>query len=144
MIYIGSDHAGYRLKEKIKKYLDTKKMAYVDLGAASLQKDDDYVDYAVQVAKHVAQNKTYKGIVLCGTGNGVSIAANKIHKVRSAVAWNTLIARKAVEDDHANVLALPARSLSEKEAISIVQSFLKARPSQAQRHIRRTKKVNAL
>lgn len=144
MIYIGADHAGYKLKEKIKKYFDKNEIEYVDVGAERLKSDDDYPDYAAVVAEHVAGKKEAQGILICGTGAGMAIAANKFKGIRAALAWSAHTARKAVEDDHANIITLPARVISDKESLAAVAAFLAAKPSRLSRHIRRINKVKAL
>ena len=109
MLYLGADHAGYKLKEKIKKYLDKREIEYVDAGATRLKAEDDYPDYAAAVAQQVASKKEAQGILACGTGIGMALAANKIKGVRAATVWSSYTARKAVEEDHVNIIALPAR-----------------------------------
>ncbi len=144
MIYLGADHAGYKLKAKIKKYLDKQKTEYVDVGAERLKSDDDYPDYAAVVAEHVAGKKEAQGILLCGTGNGMAIAANKFRGVRAATVWSVYTARKAAEDDHANIITLPARVISDKESLAVVEAFLATKPSRLSRHVRRINKIKAL
>ena len=95
-------------------------------------------------AEHVAGKKEAQGILLCGTGNGMAIAANKFRGARAATVWSTYTARKAVEDDHVNIIALPARVISDKESLSAVEAFLAAKPSRLARHIRRVNKIKAL
>ena len=144
MIYLGSDHLGFKLKEKIKKYLDKANLEYVDVGAMRLKADDDYPDYAAVAAEHVANKKDALGILICGTGAGMALAANKFKGVRAAVVWSAHTARKAVEDDHANIIALPGRIISDKESLAAVEAFLAAKPSRLARHIRRVNKIKAL
>lgn len=144
MIYIGADHAGYKLKEKIKKYFDKSSIEYVDAGATRQKAEDDYPDYAAVVAEHVGSKKDALGILLCGTGAGMAMAANKFKGVRAALAWSSHTARKAVEDDHANIIALPARVISDKESLAAVEAFLAAKPSRLARHIRRVNKIKNL
>ncbi|MBI4122465.1 MAG: RpiB/LacA/LacB family sugar-phosphate isomerase [Parcubacteria group bacterium] len=144
MIYLGADHAGYTLKERIKAYLDVRSISYVDMGAGEMAPADDYPDYAAAVAKKVGASREVRGILLCGAGNGMAIAANKFRGVRAAVAWNAYTAKKSVEDDHANVLVLAARVLAEREALGVVRAWLAAKPSKAQRHVRRVGKIKKL
>ena len=144
MIYIGADHQGYKLKEKIKKYLDKEKIEYVDGGAERLKADDDYPDYAAVAAEHVASKKDSQGILICGTGAGMAIVANKFKGVRAALVWSAHTARKAVEDDHANIIALPGKVVSDKESLAAVEAFLAAKPSRLVRHIRRVNKIKNL
>jgi ribose 5-phosphate isomerase B len=144
MIYLGADHAGYKLKEKIKLYFEKHSISYADLGAEDLDADDDYTDYAVMVAKKISQDPKARGVLVCGTGNGMAIAANKIKGVRACLAWNTNTAQKAVEDDHANIIALPARDISRRKALKVIQAYLDAKPSKASRHVRRVNKIKHL
>jgi len=144
MVYLGADHAGFAAKDFIKQELDKRSISYADLGANEPVSGDDYVDYAVMVAERVAQAKGARGILICGTGNGVAIAANKIKGVRAAVAWSSATARLAVQDDHANVLALGARVLKKAELLRIVRAFLAARPSVSSRHRRRVRAITKL
>lgn len=144
MIYLGADHAGYKLKERIKAYLDARSISYVDMGAGEMAPDDDYPDYAAAVAKKVGASALARGILLCGAGNGMAIAANKFRGVRAAVAWNAYTAKKSVEDDHANVLVLAARVLTARGALEVVRAWLVAKPSNARRHVRRVGKVKKL
>lgn len=144
MIYLGADHNGFQFKEKIKKELEKASLSYIDLGPAEFDSKDDYPDYALPVARQVSADKGSRGILLCGSGNGMAIAANKIQGVRAALAWNKKSARQAVEDDHANILVLPARFISASSLIAIICAWLKSRPSRAGRHLRRVAKVNKL
>lgn len=104
-IVIGADHAGYALKEKLKKYFDRKKIKYVDIGAHSLDKNDDYPDFAVRVGREVARTGGF-GILLCGSGTGMAIAANKIQGVRAAVAINEDEVALSRRHNAANVICL--------------------------------------
>ncbi|MEK7189196.1 MAG: RpiB/LacA/LacB family sugar-phosphate isomerase [Patescibacteria group bacterium] len=144
MIYLGADHAGFNLKESVKAYLHKQKLACVDLGAHKYRTDDDYPEYAVLVAKKVAKSPAARGILLCGTGNGMAIAANKVKGVRAAVAWDSYSAKKAAEDDAANILALPARDITEQLAAAAVKAYLSHQPSEAARHKRRVKQIKKL
>lgn len=144
MIYLGADHNGFVHKEKIKQYLDGRSIAYIDLGPFELDPGDDYPDYAFLVARKVASDKKARGILLCGTGNGMAIAANKWRGIRAALVWNKKTARLAAEDDHANILVLPAWLVDSKLLLEITASWLKSRTSRAARHLRRVGKVNKL
>jgi len=144
MIYLGADHAGFNLKEKIKAYLEKHHISYIDLGATEYDKDDDYPDFAVLVAKSVAKNSRDRGILVCGSGNGMAIAANKIKGARAAVAWDSYSAKKAVQDDYANILALPAWDITEQLALRAVKEYLSAKFSTAARHKRRVNKIKKL
>jgi len=142
MLYIGADHRGYNLKEEIKKYLDELKMKYEDLGASSLNPDDDYPDYAQQVAQRVAEApEEHRGILLCSSGVGVNIVANKFDGIRSALVWNEKGAKASRIDDNANVLSLPADDLSPEEAKKIVRTWLETPFTREERHYRRIQKI---
>lgn len=145
MIYIGADHGGYKLKEQIKKFLSKKKLDFEDLGAKTLKAGDDYPDYAKLVAKKVSQNPLRNvGILICRSGQGVCIVANKFTHVRAALVWNTKEAEMSRIDDMTNVLCLPSDYISQKEAEAIVDVWLKTPFSTDARHMRRVKKISAL
>ncbi len=145
MLYIGSDHRGYDLKEEIKKYLDGLKMKYEDLGAPSLDPVDDYPDYAQKVATRVAQApEEHRGILFCGSGVGVSIVANKFDGIRAALAWNEKVAKSSRIDDNANILSLPADDLPAEEAKKIVRLWLETPFAREERHYRRIKKIEEI
>jgi ribose 5-phosphate isomerase B len=122
-ICVASDHAGFSLKEKIVKHL--KEMNYVvkDFGTNSDQ-SMDYPDIAHPLAQSIEKGTFQKGIIMCGSGNGVNMVVNKYKKVRSALCWNKEIAKFARLHNNANVLALPARFISDEEAIETVNIFL--------------------
>ncbi len=150
MIYIASDHGGFKLKSYIKTLLDKQGLAYVDLGAKVLDPQDDYVDYAKKLAAKMTavkdQGSRIKdvGILLCRSGQGVCMAANKFKGIRAAVAWNIKSAKAARNDDHANILCLPSDYVSAKEAWAIVEAFLKTPWGSEARHLRRVKKLKSL
>lgn len=145
MIYIGADHGGYKLKEQIKKFLAKKKFDFEDVGAKTLVKDDDYPDYAKLVARKVSQNPLRNvGILICRSGQGVCIVANKFNHVRAALVWNTKEAEMSRTDDMANVLCLPSDYISNKETEAILNVWLNTKYSTETRHMRRVKKISAL
>lgn len=145
MIYIGADHGGYKLKEQLKKFLTKKKLEFVDVGAKKLKAGDDYPDYAKIVGKKVSQNPMQNlGLLICRSGQGVCIVANKFNHVRAALVWNTKEAEMSRKDDMSNVLCLPSDYISEKEAQSIVDVWLKTPYSSDARHVRRVKKISDL
>ncbi len=142
---IGSDHAGYKLKGFVADWLKTApggKHRVLDLGTDS-EESCDYPDFARQVGRAVAAKRASKGILLCGTGIGMAIAANKIRGIRAAVAWNPRVAALAAEHNGANVLCVPARFTSPRKAREIIQAFLST-PFGGGRHQRRLKKIQAL
>jgi len=138
-IAIGADHAGFEEKEKIKKTLDELGIEYDDVGTASSD-SVDYPDFARQVAERVARGEAEQGLLFCGSGTGMAISANKVKGVRAAVAWSPDIARLAREHNNANVLALPARFVSEDEATAIVKAWFAA-DFEGGRHERRVEKI---
>lgn len=141
-IAIGTDHAGYRYKEKIKSFLAEAGHEVQDFGTFSDQ-SCDYPDFIFPVAKAVAAGEFERGIVLGGSGNGEAIAANKIKGVRCAVCWNTLSAEMARRHNDANVLSLGERMIYEDQLEAIVQMCLDT-PFEGGRHARRLEKIAAL
>lgn len=141
MLFLGADHAGFAVKEKLKDYLVRQGIAHTDLGAHAYNKNDDYPDFAKNVAKKVASSRTSRGILLCGSGQGVCIAANKIKGVRAALAWNEASARTCRQDDDANILCLPARLIPYPHLERITAVWLREPFSKLARHKRRIKKI---
>ena len=144
MIYLGADHGGYQLKEKIKAYLAENNIEYEDLGANSFNPEDDYPDFIIPVAKKVALSPQSLGIVIGRSGNGEAIAANKINGVRAAVCVNLEMAKKAREHNDANILSLGADYISEDEAKQIVKVFIDTPFSNEERHVRRIEKIKKI
>ena len=138
-IAIAADHAGYEEKELVKKTLDRMGIDYDDFGTQSTE-SVDYPDFAKKVADGVARGDYDKGLLVCGSGTGMAIAANKVPGVRAAVAWNEEIARLAREHNDANVLALAARFTPPEEIEKIVKSYLAAK-FDGGRHERRVEKI---
>lgn len=141
MLFIAADHAGYAKKEYLKKYFDAHGILFQDLGAHTFDKRDDYPDYAKKVANEVKKDTTHKGILICGSGQGVCITANKIHGIRAALAWNTQSATYSRTDDNANILCLAGKLLSNKETERIVHTWLQTHFSKKTRHTRRIQKI---
>lgn len=142
MIYLGADHAGYELKEKLKRHLEAMGLVYDDLGTHSPE-STDYPDYAFAVADQVAVNPDEdRGILLCHTGIGTCIAANKVAGVLAALAYNVDVAQRARNDEGANVLCIGARETNEEEALAIVDAFLETPFSHDDRHERRLGKIS--
>lgn len=143
MLYLGSDHGGFELKGYIKKVLERQKIKFEDVGAFELNKNDDYPDFAAkasaQVSKSPAKNQA---ILICRSGQGVCIAANKFKGVRAALAWNTKEAKASRNDDHTNVLCIPSDYITEKSAGNIITTWLKTPWSKEPRHVRRVKKIS--
>lgn len=138
-IIIGSDHAGFRLKEKLIKWLISSRYEVKDLGCFS-EDSVDYPDYAHPLAVAVEKGEYAYGITICGSGNGINMVSNKHQKIRSAVCWNEDISRLARSHNDANVCALPGRFLTEAEAIVIIKTFLST-PFEGGRHKRRVEKI---
>jgi len=138
-IVIAADHAGYHLKEKIKLFLLEEKYEVNDIGTFS-PKAVDYPDYGHHLAKIVTEGDYKLGISICGTGNGMNMTANKHQGIRSALCWNEEIGRLARAHNDANICALPARFISEAEALLIVRAFLNA-SFEGGRHKRRIDKI---
>ncbi len=141
-IAIGSDHAGFEDKEKVKKQLDELGYKYEDVGTNSAE-SVDYPIYAQKVAEKVANGEVEQGLLICGSGNGMQIAANKIRGVRAALAWNEETARLAREHNDANVLSVPARMISPEEVSKVVKSYLEAK-FEGGRHQRRVEEISEL
>lgn len=141
-IVVGADHAGFRAKETIKKYLEGAGYAVEDVGTFS-EESVDYPDFARAVGERVASKKDDLGVLVCGTGIGVSIAANKVEGIRAALAHDSLTARRAREHNDANVIALGGKVVGEDEAITIVQEFLNAQFAGG-RHQRRVDKITEM
>ena len=141
-IALGADHAGFQAKENVKKYLESAGYGVSDTGTSS-EESVDYPDFAVKVARRVQQGHSDLGILVCGTGIGMAIAANKIGGVRAAVAHDALTAQMSREHNDANVLTLGARVLSEHQIIEVVASFLGAHFAGG-RHQRRVDKISEL
>jgi ribose 5-phosphate isomerase B len=141
-VAIGADHAGFELKELIKHTLDELHLAYRDVGTQS-DESVDYPDFALRVARSVASGAYDRGILICGTGIGMAMAANKIPGVRAAPVMDLETARLSREHNNANVLALGARVTPPDRALDIVRTFLKTE-FEGGRHERRLSKIAAL
>jgi RpiB/LacA/LacB family sugar-phosphate isomerase len=142
-VTIGSDHAGFALKETLAAYLREKGHQVVDVGTHSPE-PVDYPDSAAAVARSVLAGESERGILLCGSGVGASVAANKIPGIRAAVCHDTYSAHQGVEHDDMNVLVLGARIVGPELARELVGSFLGARFTGEERHVRRLRKIAGL
>ncbi|MFO7258100.1 MAG: RpiB/LacA/LacB family sugar-phosphate isomerase [Bacteroidota bacterium] len=140
-IGIAADHGGYALKESLVRYLQSRNYDVKDFGAHSLDDQDDYPDFVVPLAKAVASGEVDRGIAVCGSGVGASIAANKVKGVRAALISDPFSARQGVEDDDMNLICLGGRVIGERLAEVFVDGFLNATFSGAERHKRRLAKV---
>ena len=138
-LVIGSDHAGFELKEHLKEVLLEKGYEVDDKGTYSLE-STDYPDYAHALAQEIEEHKDLLGVLICGSANGVNMAANKHAGVRAAIAWKAELATLARTHNDANVLSLPARFISKEEAEEILTAFLEAE-FEGGRHARRVDKI---
>ena len=141
MVYLGADHAGFELKEALAGYLSARGEEFQDLGAHALEPHDDYPSYAVAVARAVAADADSCGILVCDTGIGMDIAANKIPGVRAALVHDEFSAKRAREHNDANVLVLGAEAVSGHQAGKLADLFLETPFSGDERHIRRLKQI---
>ncbi|HEX3865891.1 MAG TPA: ribose 5-phosphate isomerase B [Gemmatimonadaceae bacterium] len=138
-ILIASDHAGFALKQTLERELVRLGYEVEDLGTNSTE-SADYADYAHPLAQRVSDGGAARGVLLCGTGLGMSYAANRHAQVRAAVAWSPEIAKLSREHNDANVLVLPARFVSDEEGIAILRTWLET-PFEGGRHARRVAKI---
>lgn len=141
-IVIGADHAGFDLKELVIQFLKDNKYEVADCGTHD-NNSTDYPDFAHKVANAVNNNSFEAGILLCGSANGVAITANKYSQVRAAICWTAEIARLARQHNHANLLCLPARFITQQDAFTIIESFFNTQ-YEAGRHLRRVEKINQI
>lgn len=143
-IYLGADHAGWKLKEGVEEYLNELGYQVVDMGNENLVEDDDYPDFGYAVAKRVATDIDARGIVFCGNAQGICIVANKVRGIRAATGFNEEAAQTSRSDDDTNILCLPGRMMEIKEAKKIIATWLDTPFSEADRHQRRLKKVEEI
>lgn len=141
MIYVACDHAGFELKQKLTPFLQ-KEYQVTDLGPFKLNFLDDYPDYAFLLAKKVIQDENNRGILICRTGNGMAIAANKVKGVRAAICMNLIQTLKSRNHNDANILVLAADFTPLEEMKKIINKFLETDFSGEERHIRRLKKIS--
>lgn len=141
MLYIGADHGGFHAKEKLKKFFKKNTISFTDIGAHTYDAGDDFPEIAQALARAVAKNTRHRGILLCGSGQGVCIAANKVRGIRAAQSWNAASSRTARHDDDANIICLGGRLLSQKIIQNCVATWLSTPFSGLARHRRRIKKI---
>jgi ribose 5-phosphate isomerase B len=144
IVAIGTDHGGFALKERVLRVVAASGHEPLDCGAMTLQPDDDYPDYAERVALAIADGRAERGILICGSGVGISVAANKFPEVRAAICHDTYAARQGVEDDAMNVLCLGGRVIGPELAAELVQAFLGAAYKGLDRYERRLTKVRRI
>ncbi len=143
MIYIASDHAGYKRKEEIKIFLESNNINYEDLGPSS-DGAVDYADYAKKVCNKIKKNQKSKGILICGSGTGMAIAANRHKGIRAVLCYDEYSAKMARKDNDSNILCLRARGVSKVRSINITRTWLNTKFSYASRHERRIEKLDRL
>lgn len=143
-IYLGADHAGFELKTQVYEHLTHAGFEAEDLGAKTMDMEDDYPKYAYLVATKVLGEDDSLGILLCGSGQGMSIAANRVRGIRAALAWDERSAATSREDDDANVLVLPARFLEATNALAIVDAWLAAEFKKDPKYHRRLDELEEL
>jgi ribose 5-phosphate isomerase B len=141
---IATDHGGFRLKEELMAKLQAAGHEVTDFGAYSLAAGDDYPDFVVPLADAVVAGKVERGLAICGSGVGAAVCANKVKGVRAALIHDHFSARQGVEDDHMNILCMGGRTIGPEVAWDLVQTYLAADYSQAERHLRRLGKIAAL
>ena len=143
-LVISSDHAGFELKEELRANLVAAGHEVIDLGAYKVEPEDDYPDFAEKVGEAVKAGVAPRGIVICGSGVGVCVAANKMPGIRAGICHDTYSAHQGVEHDQMNVLCLGARVIGEALALELLRAFLAATFSAEQRHQRRVQKIAAM
>jgi len=141
-IVIASDHGGFELKQKLYSWLSENGYNIKDLGNRNFDPKDDYPDFAASVAEEISSGKADRGIILCGSGVGACITANKFKNVRASVCHDTYSAHQGVEHDSMNVICIGARIIGENLAKEIVEAFIKAEFQKEERFIRRLEKLN--
>jgi ribose 5-phosphate isomerase B len=141
---IATDHGGFTLKEQLVAQLRAAGHDVIDFGAHRLDPGDDYPDFVVPLAQGLVAGKVDRGVAVCGSGVGASVCANKVPGVRAALIHDHFSARQGVEDDHLNLLCMGGRTAGAAVAWDLVQTFLAAEFSQAERHLRRLGKVASL
>lgn len=142
-IAIGADHGGFELKEKILRHLQGQRHTILDVGTHSAD-PTDYPDFTYAVTQRILRDEADVGIMVCGSGVGASVAANKVRGIRAGLCHDTFSARQSREDDDCNMLCLGARVIGDRLAFEVVDAFLKARFSGAERHRRRLDKVKRM
>lgn len=144
MLFISSDHGGYRLKKRLVRFIKNElHLPITDLGPHTYDEADDYPDYAIPLAKKVAKTSG-RGIVICKNGIGVCIAANKVKGVRCGLGYNLMAAETMMQHDNTNVLAIAAKAVTEDHAMAIVKRWLETEFGEEKRHIRRLGKIKRL
>jgi ribose 5-phosphate isomerase B len=146
IIYIGSDHNGFRLKKEIKKFLKAKYFNVEDDGDEKLDTDDDFPVYAAKVVNSVLSSKDDdpRGILICGSGQGMSMTANRFKGIRACLAWDVESARASRNDDDSNIICIPARVLADEASFLIIETWLNTPYARSPRFVRRIKEMDEL
>lgn len=140
LLLLGADHRGFKLKEKLKQWLGLKKIEFKDLGAFKLNLNDDYPDIAHKIAQAIVKKKG-KAVLICGSGAGVEIAANKIKGIRASIGFNPQQTKKMVEDDDVNILCLAADYITKFKAFQLVKIFINSKFKNKEKYLRRVGKI---
>ena len=143
-VYIGADHGGFKLKEKLKPYLIKLSYKFVDLGIKEYNKNDDYPVYGAKVSKKVSKDKKSRGILICGSGQGICIVANKVKGIRAALAEHVKDSYLARRDDDCNVVCLQGRYTILNNAKKIVKKFLETEFKKSKKYKRRIREIRRL
>lgn len=143
-VYIGSDHRGFRLKEKLEVWLKSKKFEIKDMGAYEYDPKDDYTLYAEKVALMVRDNEGSKGILLCGSGVGVDVVANKFDGIRASIGKTAKQVKAGREDDDMNILVIAAEFTNDRDAKKMTMAFLKTEFDKEARHERRLQEIKRI
>jgi ribose 5-phosphate isomerase B len=141
---IATDHGGFILKEEMVAQLHAAGHEVVDFGAHNMCPEDDYPDVVIPLARAVVEGRVDRGVAVCGSGVGASVCANKVPGIRAALIHDHFSARQGVEDDHMNILCMGGRTVGPAVAWDLIQTFLAAEFSRAERHLRRLKKVTQI
>lgn len=142
MLYLAADHRGYNLKEYLKDYLSKAKITFKDLGNAKFEPEDDYPDFAFKLAQEVAKSPGgNSGVMICGSGLGMVVAANKVKGIRAGMAASSWLAKHGRENDDLNVIALAADITDFRAAEEILKTWLEAKFQPEERYIRRVRKI---
>jgi ribose 5-phosphate isomerase B len=144
LVGVATDHGGFALKAELVAKLRAAAHEVVDFGAHELNPDDDYPDYVVPLARAVATGNVERGVAICGSGVGASVCANKVQGIRAALIHDHFSAKQGVEDDHMSIICMGGRTVGPSVAWDLIQTFLAAEFSHADRHLRRLNKVPLL
>jgi len=141
MLYLGTDHRGYQLKEEIKRRLNIEGIEFEDAGNTEHDPQDDYVDYAKKVADLVLADPANRGVLICGSGVGMDMVANKVKGIRSCLVYDPQRAQQSRAHEDANIVCIPADVLLPEQAVEIIKAFINTEFTSEERHVRRLKKM---